>query len=108
MVRYICQGPALGEYTAQEAEALQRPDIAGHTRRGVPAGNGQLVPCGYDLTELYGAVPEDGEDYTVECPRCGNVSRLRKVASAEPDAERERVVIGPEDVGELPATLLDP
>ena len=76
---YICQGPLIGTYTEEEAQSLGRPDIAGHNKRGVQAGNGLIVPCGTDITDLIEAVDTDGADHDITCPRCGNVSRIRRL-----------------------------
>lgn len=41
---------------------------------------GEMIgrPCGYLLTELVEAVPADGGEHTVVCPRCGNTVSVRK------------------------------
>lgn len=36
--------------------------------------DGGRIGCGYDLTGFALAIPGDGENYTVECPQCGEVS----------------------------------
>jgi adenine-specific DNA methylase len=94
-MQYTCQGPVIGTYTEEEAQALGRPNMAGHNKRGVPAGNGLIVPCGADLTELVEDVDVDGRDHEVTCPRCGNAVSVRRVPgppdgaqdSAPPPAE---------------------
>lgn len=51
MLKYTCNGP----------KVFQEQDYVGRT------------DCGYDLTHLIGAIPADGKDYKVECPKCLNV-----------------------------------
>jgi hypothetical protein len=84
-MQYTCQGPVIGTYTEDEAQALGRPDTAGHVKRGVKAGNGLIVPCGADLTDLIESVDDHGADHVVVCPRCGNVSSIRRLPGP-PDA----------------------
>lgn len=78
-MQYICQGPVAGTYTEDEAKAAGRPEMAGHNKRGVKSGNGLIVPCNTDITGLIEAVPVDGADHEVKCPRCGNVSSVRRL-----------------------------
>lgn len=37
------------------------------------------MPCNTDITGLIEAVPVDGADHEVKCPRCGNVSSVRRL-----------------------------
>ena len=37
------------------------------------------VGCGFDLSPLIAALPVDGDNYALTCPRCGNKSSVRKV-----------------------------
>ena len=50
-IRYFCNGPRV----FQEGEYL------GHTG------------CGVELTALFAAMPADGQDHDVTCPKCGAV-----------------------------------
>jgi len=110
--RMICRGPLAGTYSKEDAEALGEPKMTGHARRGRvveepvyqrdESGNvvlddednspviektiHRVVPCGFDLTEQYDAVPADGKDHFIKCPRCGNVSRAMKTP-ADDDGE---------------------
>jgi len=77
------------------------PGTEGHALRGIPLttaeqpgaislnGNGEvdvvaaptadiLKPCGYDLTALISAAPQDGHEYVVTCPRCGSHATIRR------------------------------
>jgi predicted RNA-binding Zn-ribbon protein involved in translation (DUF1610 family) len=50
------------------------------------AGHPQNVfkGCGANLTTLIAAVPADGENHEVECPKCGNKATVRK-ATVSPE-----------------------
>lgn len=50
-IRYLCNGPRV----FQEGEYL------GHTG------------CGAELTALFAAMPADGRDHEIGCPKCGTV-----------------------------------
>jgi len=34
--------------------------------------------CGFDMTEVIAAIPDDGDVYEYECPECGNTGTVRK------------------------------
>lgn len=43
-------------------------------------------PCGVNLTPLMNKIPEDGQDYFVVCPKCGNkVSVMRTPPDGDQD-----------------------
>ena len=44
-----------------------------YTCRGARTSPGmdERIPCGFDLTEIILALPEDGLDKLVNCPKCG-------------------------------------
>jgi hypothetical protein len=50
-IRYFCNGPRV----------YQEGEFIGH--KG----------CGADLTAAFAALPADGRDHEIECPRCGTV-----------------------------------
>lgn len=35
-------------------------------------------PCGQDLTTLIQAIPVDGQDYSIHCPRCGTAASVMR------------------------------
>lgn len=86
MIRYLCAGPVIGTWSKEEAAALKRPALAGKRKRGVRVRKmraGETVVeiprrCGNDLTALTAAVPDDGLDHAIKCPKCGTVARVRR------------------------------
>lgn len=34
--------------------------------------------CGFDMTEVIEAIPQDGEVHDYECPKCGNTGTVRR------------------------------
>jgi len=65
MTTYICNGPRL---TVKDKKDPADQDYLGR------AG------CGADLTQQIEAVPDDGEVYEYQCPKCGNTGTVRKAA----------------------------
>lgn len=91
-VKYFCAGPVLGgAWTEAEAQALGRPEIAGHRKRGVRTRKRQVgeitvdmpVRCGRNLAALIAEVPQDGDEHEITCPRCGSVARVIRTPDAE-------------------------
>lgn len=100
---YLCAGPDAGVISKEEAHALGLPaDAVGHRRRGVKkeitktsgdvsvdeAGNVVTTEpvievvyekCGNNLTALIDAVPANGFEYGVICPKCGGVTKVKKM-----------------------------
>lgn len=102
--QYLCKGPVVGVYTQDDIDSgLAGQNALGHKKRGVVVSTTRqageikmnedgsvdladatktetLAPCGFDLAALIDAVPHDGLDYNVICPRCDNVVPVRKIA----------------------------
>jgi hypothetical protein len=65
-IKYTCRGPrVLDENNEPVVDELGLSIRAG---------------CGADLSSLIHAVPDDGQDYVVECPSCGNTVSVMKTA----------------------------
>lgn len=45
--------------------------------------DGNSIFCGADLTDLIEAIPADGNDHDVECPKCHHISHNSKSIPAE-------------------------
>ena len=60
--KYRCRGPRVKEDSIE--------------RRG----------CGATLDELIDKVKADGENHAIECPKCGNLSSVRKIPVVEVEA----------------------
>ncbi len=69
-ITYTCKGPHLLQDGSMIKVATDEAGIA--LRQG----------CGADLTVLIAAVPADGKDHDVKCPKCKNVSSVMKGVSA--------------------------
>ncbi len=58
-VKYICKGPRVpGKDPMEDAR----------------------IPCGNDLSKLVEAVPRDGQNHKVTCPKCGTVTTVQRFA----------------------------
>lgn len=83
-VKFLCAGPVLGTWSEDEAKAIGRPDIAGHRKRGLRKRKFKVgevtvdlpMRCRKNLTALIAALPQDGNEHEIKCPKCGNISRV--------------------------------
>lgn len=92
-IRYRCAGPVIGTWSQAEAEAAGRPRLAGTRKRGIrtrkqrglgpDSAYDAPVRCRQDLTALVQALPADGQDHQITCPKCGNVARVMRAKTAE-------------------------
>lgn len=63
------------------AKLVEKPEDEMVGRRG----------CGADLTAQLEAIPQDGEVYEYECPKCGNTGTVRRTP---PEAPAESAAAG--------------
>ena len=76
-VKYKCRGwrgkdvPGFEKEMAKLEAKEQDKELA--KRRTEYLGK-ERVGCGQDITKLIVAMPHDGKDHEIECPRCGHVS----------------------------------
>lgn len=74
------KGEALTPLIAKRKEIERHIEALADKHDSLYLGRGG---CGHDLSEQINAIPNDGEEYTYQCPKCGNAGTARKAPAVE-------------------------